>query len=137
MQFPNTWGTTFAANVNTRYVKGEMTINGKRKRFYLHRWILSPSPDLDVDHIDHDTLNNRRNNLRVCTNSENSWNRKFQLNNKSGISGVRWKPERKSWIAEIAVNGKQTHLGSFKKIEDAANARKRAEVQHYGEFRRK
>ena len=88
-----------------------------------------------VDHINHDTYDNRKYNLRVCTNSQNNMNRGLQSNNKSGITGVCWNKNKNKWEAQIYLNGKHIHLGLYIKKEDAIDARKKAEKEYFGEYR--
>ena len=101
---------------------------------YLHRFIMNPSDDLVVDHINHNKLDNRRENLRVCTSQENSHNLPILCNNTSGIAGVTWDKNRNKWMARIIVNGKRKHLGRYNTKEEAAEARRQAEIEYFGEF---
>ena len=87
-----------------------------------------------VDHIDHNPLNNRRDNLRVCTNSENSWNRAL-TNFESGCNGVCKNNRKTRWVATISVDGKSKNLGAFENIDDAIKTRKAAEEKYYGDFK--
>lgn len=98
---------------------------------FLHRALLNPSPDMMVDHIDGDGLNNRRSNLRVCTNQQNQANRGRQAN-QSGFRGVRLCGDR--FRAEIKVGGKTKKLGCFALAEDAAKAYDTAARECFGEF---
>lgn len=87
-------------------------------------------PSDDTDHIDGDRANNRWVNLRAVCRVENMRNTKRSKANSSGHIGVWWSKQVKSWIAEIKVDGKKFHLGTFDDIADAAAARKAAEKQH-------
>jgi hypothetical protein len=113
---------------HTTYVIGY--INGKQLR--VQRLLLPDS--IVVDHINHDGLDNRRENIRSCTNSQNLMNKRITSKNKSGFVGVAWRERDKMWRAHIGFNGKYIHLGHFKNIEDAVCARKEAEVKYFGEF---
>lgn len=84
-------------------------------------------PDGDIDHINGDPSDNRVANLRDVPHAENMRNLKLQKNNTSGVSGVRWKPNRAKWEAKIKVAGKFIYLGEFKKFSEAVAARKEAE----------
>jgi len=96
----------------------------------LHRWIMQPKKGEYVDHIDGNTLDNRRCNLRICTNAANLRNGvHIRPNNTSGVTGV-WK-HRNKWIAEIKVNYKKIHLGTFNTLKEAAQARKQAEKKYF------
>lgn len=90
------------------------------KTTMLHRFILNLLPtDGKVDHINHNTLDNRKENLRVVTNSHNVSNRR-PYNRHSVYKGVR--PSNNKWESFITVNGKQRYLGVFPTEEDAARA---------------
>ena len=86
------------------------------------------------DHINRDTLDNRRENLRPATNSENMRNRSLFSNNTSGVSGVWQRSDTKKWQAEVKVNKKRIYLGDFVNKYDAIVARLQAEADYYGEF---
>lgn len=102
---------------------------------YLHR-ILLEEDKLYVDHINGNTLDNRRCNLRACTNADNLKNRiKIPKNNTSGIIGVRFRKDRNKWYAEIQYNGNKVNLGSFSNLEDAIKARKEAEIKYFGKYK--
>jgi len=100
----------------------------------MHRHLLGvTNPKLMVDHLNGNTLDNRRSNLRIATNSENQRNRgrAVQANNKSGVRGVFWEKQSGRWHAEIKVNGKLIRLGRFRKIEAAKAAREAGEVAYW------
>ena len=103
----------------------------------LHRFILKCTSENIVDHINHNVLDNRKNNLRICGVRENSINKCKMSNNTSGITGVYWKKDRNKWGARIVVNGKCIYLGYFVNKEDAIKIRKEAEVKYFGEYRYK
>ena len=100
----------------------------------LHRFIMNPSEDMVVDHINHNKLDNRKCNLRVCTHQENGWNKDPISTNTSGTTGVIFDKSRNKWLARIEFNGKQIHLGRFKTKEEAVEARRQAEIEYFGEF---
>ena len=100
----------------------------------LHRLLMNPGEDLVVDHINRDRLDNRRENLRICTIQQNSMNKSVQCNNISGTQGVCWCKDNKIWLAYIGINGKRIHLGCFKTKKEAVEARRLAEIEYFGEF---
>lgn len=105
----------------------------KQKNILLHRFIMG-EPDALVDHIHDDRKwDNRKNNLRVATKSENAINSPPRKKNISGCTGVT-KTRSGTWRARIQVDGKEKMLGTFKNIDDAIKARKDAEKIYYGEF---
>jgi len=110
-------------------------VNGKQKSFSMHNFILGMiDKHTEVDHEDHNGLNNQRGNLRVATYQENQRNRRKSHNNTSGYKGVCWNKARRKWAAMIRVNGKLIHLGRFVAIEDAAQAYDAAALRYFGEF---
>lgn len=100
----------------------------------LHRYILGVEDNRVVDHINHNKLDNRKSNLRICTQSENAKNRTINKNNKSGYTGVSFCKRYGKWMARIKVNYKSITLGYYENINDAIEARKKAEIEYFGEF---
>lgn len=91
----------------------------------LHRWLLgvariNQESWVVVDHKNQNSLDNRKNNLRICTQSLNSRNRR-------GLQGVYWRPNRKGWQVNITVDKQRTFLGLHKDFFEAACTRKSAE----------
>ncbi len=76
----------------------------------------------EIDHIDGNRSNNRIENLRILSRSENNQNRGVQKNNISGFTGVSFDSSRSKWVAKIQLNGKTTHLGRFGSLDDAKQA---------------
>lgn len=105
-----------------------------RNGILLHRLLTNAPKDRDVDHINHNKLDNRKCNLRIVFDYENMWNQKLAKNNTSGVTGVNFNKQKNKWIARIAVNGEEIYLGSFDVFEDAFKARKKAEEKYYGEY---
>lgn len=90
-----------------------------------------------IDHIDGNTFNNRKSNLRKTTCQENNMNQALSRNNTSGHKGVSWHKLNNCWIVHIGYKDKLIHLGYFNSKEDAINARESAEKKLYGEYMRK
>ena len=88
----------------------------------------------NYDHIDRNTLNNRKYNLRLYEKSQNNMNRSLNKNNTSGIIGVCWDKNNKKWIARIGINYKNKLLGSYCNKEEAIKARLKAEKEYYKNF---
>jgi hypothetical protein len=100
----------------------------------MHRQITRAPDHLVVDHIDHNGLNNRRANLRLCTFAENCRNLRITRHKTSKYKGVHWHKGQKKWAAQITANGKRHHLGYFAKEIDAAQAYDRAAPKYHGQF---
>lgn len=108
--------------------------NRKIKHVRMHRYLLAPRPSESVDHINGNALDNRRENLRIATHSQNQANRRRLTRNTSGFKGVTWNKSILKWQAAIKVNGKSIHLGMFVNAADAAIAYDRKAVEAFGSF---
>ena len=115
-----------------RYAKTSMS-NGCK--IYLHRLIMQVSDsNIQIDHINHNKLDNRKNNLRIASPSQNNMNHKLFKNNTSGTSGVSYDRRTNTWHAYISKDYQVINLGRYEDIEDAIMARKNGEDQYFQEF---
>lgn len=104
---------------------------------YMHRFLVKAFQGQYVDHINGDTLDNRKSNLRVCTNQQNSFNaQKWRRKCSSAYKGVYWRKDRNKWSAEIHKDGKKFFLGNFDTEKAAYNARVEAARRLHGDFAR-
>lgn len=113
----------------------ETTINKKHIR--LHQFIMQIygfNQIIDHIHGENSKYDNRKNNLRVASKSENNRNHKVRKDNKSGYSGVSWDKQRHKWKAAIGYNNLYIVLGYFDKKEDAIDERIKAELKYHMEF---
>lgn len=99
----------------------------------LHRLIMDCPEDMFVDHVNHNRLDNRKQNLRTCTKQQNNWNKSTQHNNTSGFPGINMLPGGK-YRVRITMNNRRMHIGCYNTLEEAIEARKQAEVEYFGEY---
>lgn len=107
-----------------------------QKQVYIHRIILNCPIGKFTDHINHNKLDNRKSNLRICSLTENNFNKKTQSNNKSGYKGVYWDKFRNKWVAQFHLNRKHYYIGRFDDKIEAAKAYNNAIIKIAGEFAR-
>lgn len=132
----------FAELAQWRWYYARVGYAARRKRrpgrssivVYMHREIMCSEFGQEVDHINRDRLDNRRENLRVATSSQNKFNQGKQANNTSGYKGVSFHKQRGRWVAEIWQFNKKHYLGLFETREAAAKAYNDAALRLHGEF---
>lgn len=111
---------------------------GKTRQILLHRLIMfgvdGGEASTKVDHINRNRLDCRRSNLRTCADAENALNRSVSSRNKSGVTGVIWRPNEGKWQAYICQGRKSSSLGYYKNKNDAISARIIAEQNLFKEF---
>jgi hypothetical protein len=108
-----------------------------KKMVSMHRLVLERMGHKDFqdsDHINQNKLDNRRENLRPATRSQNVANVGKRSGNTSGHKGVSWCRREERWRASIHVHGIDEHLGSYDKIEDAARAYNAVAIKYFGEY---
>ena len=121
------------------YFRVSLCKDGKPKQFLIHRLValafLDNADDKSVvDHINNIRTDNRVENLRMATCAENIRNSQVSKKNTSGFKGVSFSNSRNKWIAQITINRKVKHIGSFENIEDAKNARQKKALEIFGEY---
>lgn len=122
--------STFYAARNVRSPHGSRTV-------LMHRSILCASaPGLEVDHANGDGLDNRRENLRLATRSQNNHNRTAYKTNKYGLKGVSWHRKTQRWRAQIGIGGLRKHIGYYSSPAEAHVAYCAAAKELHGEFAR-
>jgi hypothetical protein len=136
IQYP--WSAHKQGNTWYAYTNLCTFINGKlRRNITMHRLVMGDACiGLQVDHINHDGLDNRRScNLRTCNRSQNLQNSiKTTLSTTSSYKGVSWQKRDKCWQSMIGVNGKPIHIGKFTIELEAAKAYDIAALEHFGQF---
>jgi hypothetical protein len=110
--------------------------NGARRAIKMHRQVVSAPDGSLVDHINHNTLDNRLENLRICNNQENQWNqsKKSSAVTTSRYKGVHWSKDYKKWVASVALGAKKIRIGVFVNEHDAALAYDTEVSRLRGEF---
>lgn len=110
------------------------TIGGRKnkKTILMHRLIMQTPNNMYTDHINHNGLDNRRSNLRICTNSQNQGNA-VGYSKKTKFKGIELLPSGK-WRARINIQGKTKHLGVTCSEIEAAQLYNKAAINHYGKF---
>jgi hypothetical protein len=105
------------------YAARKVVVNGTRVRWFLHRAILGldPSDRRRVDHVNGDTLDNRRANLRVATTAQNAQNQGSR-GGSSRYRGVTWDKSRQMWLAHAQLDGRKVTIGRFASEDDAGEA---------------
>lgn len=114
-------------HLGNNYIVGKVN----KKEIKLHRFLLSPKRDEEIDHINRDTFDNRRKNLRIVDRSTNCINRAIHSNNTSGCKGVYKIFNYDRYGVQINVDGKRKYLGSYDTFEEACLVRKKAEEKYH------
>ena len=125
---------SIAGSVNA---KGHVNIQIDKRMYSAHQLVFLIHHGVIPDEIDHRNgikTDNRIDNLRPCTSSQNKGNIGLLRNNRSGYKGVSLNTRSNKWHAQIKINGKQTYLGRFDDPADATRAYNTAAIEHFGEF---
>ena len=129
------WNAAWNESTKSFYAQSNVAGGLRRQRtIIMHRMIMGASRGQEVDHRNRDTLDNRRRNLRLCTQAQNTLNRGIQRNNTSGFKGVKKHTQCNRWMACVQLNRRRLYLGLFANPKDAAVAYDEAVVRVHGEF---
>lgn len=130
-------------NKRTDRPAGAVNRNGYRRIKYMYKlyavhrlvWTYHGNDPVDfIDHINGDVLDNRIENLRAATHSQNCMNRRQRCDNKSGIKGVRWDKLKQKWIGSVGLNYKNHYAGEFATKEEAGEAVAKLRAELHGVF---
>lgn len=119
---------------NRGYILANTFNSKKHKMVQMHRLLMNYPKNKDVDHINHNTKDNRKSNLRICFHRDNQKNLKLSIDNTSGVTGVSWDKNKNNWIVQIQCNNNPIYLGRYIDFKDAVKARKEAEKIYFGEY---
>jgi hypothetical protein len=117
-------------------IRNSPTENQKKKTVRMHTEILGKVDGLEVDHINGNGLDNRRENLRHATRAQNQHNQTQRVGASSRYKGVYWYKTTRKWSAQIAVNGHGKSIGYYTSERDAALAYNEAARKYFGEYAR-
>lgn len=122
--------------VGNRNIITATTIDFSRRNIKLHRLVMGVdcNNELEVDHINRNSSDNRKCNLRICEHSKNMMNVSKRIDNTSGISGISWDNSKNKWHSYLTLDNKRKFLGRYKDKEQAIIARLKAEKKYFGEF---
>lgn len=124
-------------NMQGRYMHAYIPGSGHRGKFVrMHRLILDAPQGVLVDHINGNGFDNRKSNLRLCTQSQNLMNRGMNKNNPYGLKGVKFDKRRNRYSASICRNYKSKFLGSYDTPQEAHLAYIAAVKEYHGDFAR-
>lgn len=121
-EFDGTFRAIWSKNTKSFYVMGYDRSFTPKKNTMIHRYLTHAPDGLVVDHLNHDTLDNRMINLRIVSQSTNMLNPDTNKISKKNVRGVTWYEDKKKWRVRIKIEGKVKHLGYFENHEDAVKA---------------
>lgn len=128
------WYAWFNRSTKSFYAVFSRQKNRKKTTIYLHRFLMQPPEKMVVDHKNGNTLDNRRSNLRICSQRDNVRSGRGK-SGQSGFRGVVWNAQRKKWMSRIHDgSGTSTYLGLFSSKKEAAQAYNIAAKKLFGEF---
>jgi hypothetical protein len=138
------WGSAYMKNADSYYAISTIylgTFDGKPKytTITLNNFLMDcPNNGRNADHKNSDTLNNRRNNLRIADDKDNNTNRKSKnKNNKSGYRNVYWSTNDQKWCVRLQIEKQNTLLGMFDNVHEAGSFAKEMRKKYYKDFRGK
>lgn len=119
-----------------RLLKSKYAVSTILPTICIHRLImrLRKWNNLDIDHINHNTLDNRKQNLRICTRSQNQGHARKLCKTSSTYKGVTWNKSKKKWKVAICINRQKIHLGYFNSEMKAAKAYDKGAKKYFGTF---
>lgn len=126
------WNALWSPLTNSYYVARTALINGKWTQVRMHTLVAGATKGQIVDHKNHNTCDNRLENLRIATKSQSMSNRRLRKDSRSGLKGVTFAEGR--WMACIQANGKKKTIGRYPTAQLAYEAYCKAAIELHGEF---
>lgn len=127
-----TWHAKYQDDIGNYYIIKNIIKGNSNKQIMLHRYIMNCPKGLTIDHINHNTTDNRKQNLRICTQRENNLNQsELRSNNKSGYRNISWQKACNKYIITLMINGKNKTIGRTADLEEAVKIRDEAK-ERYG-----
>lgn len=133
------WTASRSGKYGCRAVRAFSVLKGKKAStipILMHRVIMMCPNGFEVDHVDGDGLNNQKNNLRICSHSQNMRNRRQKSQMSSKYKGVSWVKKHGKWLGRLQVGGKIVFNSYFDSQEAAAIAYNESAALHHGDFAR-
>lgn len=142
-EFPYSWHSFFNHKTKSYYAMAcerYLADDGKMKgrSVYLEVFLMNPNKikGVEIDHLNHDTLDNRRDNLRFLNRQQNGTHRSSRNeNNTSGYRNVCWDKRKEKWIVQLQINRTNKVLGSFDDVHEAGRFAEKMREKHYGKFK--
>lgn len=129
------WHLLYDKCINGFYIITTLYTDNKKRTVYLHRFVMGCPKDKIIDHINHNTLDNRRCNLRICTKLENNKNVSIRKNKiTSKLKGIYFKKADNKYVAQIGYNKNKIHIGYFKTEKEAYEAYNNKALELFGEY---
>jgi hypothetical protein len=129
------WYAVWSPHTKSFYAATNISLSdGKQRMIQMTTEVLGLEPGIEVDHRNHDTLDNRRQNLRESEGSQNAYNRRKRHDNTSGYIGVSWVERLKKWRVLVRSDGRRVSGGCFTLLEEAVEIRDKIAKELHGEF---
>lgn len=126
-----TWHASYQKDIANYYIETNKKISGGKFMLFLHRYLMDAKDSLTIDHINHNTLDNRKLNLRVCSQKENNLNQaELRRNNKTGYRNISWQKSCEKYIVTLMIDGKNKTIGRTSSLDDAVKMRDKAKRQY-------
>jgi hypothetical protein len=128
------WYASFDIDIKGYYATRVDYSKDKPERILMHRFVMNVLKGEYIDHKNHKTLDNRKQNLRICSCSQNAMNRKGCKNTSSKFKGVTWDKKSNKWHVQIFVKGKQKYLGLFELEIEGAKIYNKYAKKYFGNY---